>query len=111
MLAVQAFEIGWVAAGHAQQVVGLARHEVTLHDLRNPPGGFLEQLQVALFLTLQGDTDEHVGGKAGFGRVEQRHIAADQSAVLQRAHTPQGRRLGQGDPLGEFDVAQATVAL
>jgi hypothetical protein len=53
---------GEVGHHHAQEVVGLARHQVALHHLGALADGRLEHLEGALDLLLQRHVHEHAHG-------------------------------------------------
>ena len=74
------------------QVIGVAGHEIALHDLGVAVHGVLEIHQGRFDLLLETDMDEHADVHADLARVEQRHIAADHPILLQRPHAGQARR-------------------
>jgi hypothetical protein len=99
--------------GHrdADQVVRIARHQITLHHLIARGDLGLEGFECGTGLLLQADRDEDVQVQAEALRVEQRDVLADQSAGLQRLHAREAGRGRQADTARQFDIGQAGVGL
>src|SRR3954453_7238720 len=76
----------------AQQVIGLAGHQIAFQHLGALPDGGLEGVEPFLDLLLQGDADEDVDRQIDQRRIDQRHIGPDHSALLPRLDAPQAGR-------------------
>ena len=81
---MQAFEVGHVGNDDAQQVIELAGHEVTLHDLGDVSNGGLERRELALLLAVQAYMDEDISGKPGLRLIHERDVAVDDSRVFEQ---------------------------
>ncbi|MNN81585.1 hypothetical protein D3C81_1984280 [compost metagenome] len=76
----------------ADQIVGVSRHQIALHDFRQDGDFALEDVQGGLALLVQRDLDEHVDFQPQFARVQQRDAAIDQALGFQAANTSQAGR-------------------
>jgi hypothetical protein len=111
MVAVDALEIDRVLCGETQDVVGVAGHQETLHDLLRPCDGPFEILQRLARLAGQRDLDEDIHVPAELLLVEQRDVVLDDAGVLQRPGAAQAGGGGQADPFGKVRVGDAAVGL
>ena len=111
MLVVNALEVRHVRHHQPQQVVMLPGHEIALHDLRHLAHRALEGLESRLALAIQGDAHEHIHREARLVLIDQRGVALDESAFLERAHAPQAGRFGQTHLPREQCVGDAGVLL
>ena len=111
MLAVDALEVGGVGDDHPHQIVELSCHQVALDDLRHLADRLLEGLEIGLILALQRDADEDVPGKPGLLLVDDGRVPLDDPRLLQGAHPPQARGLGEMDAVRQLNVGDASLAL
>ena len=95
----------------AQQIVGVAGHEIALHHLGPGAQRAFENFERAFDLAFQCDVDEHVDTKAECRRVHGGDIAGDDAALFQLAGPPQARRLRQADGFRELDIGLTRMRL
>ena len=99
--------------GHddAQQVVGIAGHQVAFHYFGKIRDRRFERFQGGFRLLLQRYPDENADARSEFGRVEQGDPSQDDGRLFQSAHSGQAWRRRKADPFGEFDIGEAAVLL
>ena len=108
---MQTLKIGHIRDDYSQQVVKLARHEVTLHDFRDILHGILKGGKLAFLLTLQADVNEYVTGQAGLLLTNERGVAVDHPGLLQGPDAPQAGRLREIDAICQVHIADAAIFL
>jgi len=96
---------------HAQQIIGVAGHQIALHHLRAIAYRPLERFERRLDLLLQRDLNEHAHFETNLQRIQERNVAADVTAFLQRTHAVQARRGRQAHLPCEVHIRDAGVEL
>lgn len=111
VVAVDTFEVDRVPGREAQDVIGITRHQETLHDFAGPGHGAFEILKRFLGLAGQRDFHENVHVPAEFLLVQKRDVFFDDAGFLQRAHAPQTSGRGKPHLFRQVRVGDAAVAL
>ena len=108
---MDAFVVAGIGHGDAHQVIGVARHQVALQDVRAIPHRLFEGLESFLALALQRDFGEDAGRPADRGLVDDGDVATDDAARLQLPHpavTGRGREI---DVRRQIGVRHAAAGL
>ncbi|SOZ38672.1 hypothetical protein CBM2605_B110201 [Cupriavidus neocaledonicus] len=95
---------------HLDQVVVFAGQQVGLHHLGQFRQRLAEAVQHVVVVPLQRDFDQHSVRQAQRLLVQQRGVAFDHPAFLQRAHAVPARRGRQAHLLRQSRIGQAAVA-
>ena len=106
---VNSLELAWVADFNAKEVIGAARHEVTLADFGMFAYRGLEAVEMFFRLSLQGDVDNDRNRSFRIGCIQDRRVAADNARLFHQLDASQTRRRGKPDFLRQFRVALACV--
>ncbi len=103
---MNALEIGEEVSGqHRDEIIVLARHQVTGDDRRRQRDGLLESLEQFLVLALEADLHDHGHAETERLAAEPRLVALDDVSFFERTDAPGDRGGGQRDTLGEVDLA------
>ena len=109
LLFMDALEIGEIARHHGDEVVVLARHQMTGNDGRRLDHGLLERLEQILVLALEADLHDDGDAQAERLATDAGLIAFDHAPLFERADASCDRGRRQRNALGKLDLAQTPV--
>ena len=96
---------------HAQQIVDLAAHQVALEYFRPRCDRLFDDLDTLLRLHIEGDLDENGHTHSKGRRIEQRHVFANHSGLLELPDTAQAWRRRKPDAARKLPVGDSSVFL
>ncbi|MGC4085343.1 MAG: hypothetical protein QM736_25280 [Vicinamibacterales bacterium] len=107
----ETFVGGDVGDDDAEQVVGVARHQIALEHFRPLHDRLLERIEPSTHLQIERDLDEHGDVATHRVRIQQGDVSLDDASPLERLHAPEAGRRREPDAVREIHVGDPRVLL